>query len=84
MGDFRAHVRLSVEINSRHRHVDLHINWSPEDCCGVDRRISEVFEEVFSEARDDFNAGMEAELAAAAEANERAEWRRLKEKYEPT
>jgi hypothetical protein len=43
MGDFRASIKIEFSMGSIKDHVDMWINWSPDDT-GVDPRVTEWIE----------------------------------------
>ena len=86
MGDERAHLDISFEIFRKKYKHSMSINYHPNES-GVDRRVLELFETWYDEARADWerviNEDRREQEDAEKERLERAEFYRLKAKYEP-
>lgn len=85
MGDHRASIKIEFTMHAdKPAKTDMWINWSPDYSGGVDRRITEWFEEQSRAAMDRwFDAEFEKEELRRkdAEVLERAELARLQQKY---
>ena len=86
MGDHRAEVKVEMTLHGKtYTHHWGWINWDIHG--GIDRRVTEWFEECSRDALARFHDEMwkaEAdEREAATEAKDRAEFERLKAKYDP-
>jgi len=81
MGDMRASIKIEAEICGVKDTWDTWINYSPNDCCGVDERVLTFFRRLYARAsaRSD-KIDLQAEKERKEEA-ERDMLARLKEKY---
>jgi hypothetical protein len=81
MGDHRADIKIKFSMYGEEKKADMWINWSPEDS-GVDQRVIDFFEQA---AREMYNKGYLPLLVKEVEEDpERAEYERLKAKFEGT
>ncbi len=88
MGDHRASVKIEFSIYGEKYTMDSWINWSVggQHVREVDDRVIEFFQNSYLDARDKWEeASGEADRRRKeeAEAVERAEYERLKKKFEP-
>lgn len=85
MGDHRCSFKATFEMHGIKDSCDMYINWSP-DGDGVDRRITEWIEGLASKAMAKWHNEVEAERLERtkneSEAAERAQYERLKAKFE--
>ena len=86
MGDHRANIKIEITFHGVKDSVDMWINYFPEGCCNVDRRVTEFIEKVYLKGMkkwDEQQASyFEERDKADKERAERAELDRLKHKYE--
>lgn len=87
MGDFRASIKIEFSMCGIERKCDMWINWSPEDGPGtLDRRVTEFFEEAslagYAKFHEELSKADEENQARRKEEADRAEYARLKAKYE--
>ena len=81
MGDFRASIKINVEMGGVKDKTDMWINWSPNDD-GVDDRVISFFRNWSEKATNKIRGDIEDGFAANEEARERAQYERLKAKFE--
>ena len=84
MGDFRADITVSMDLVGREYAQSWNINWTPADCCGVDRRVAEFFQAAYEDAYGRWRESIDEHESSEIEKRERAELQRLKAKYELT
>lgn len=86
MGDHRATVKIEFTFHGKTYQMNSWINWSPDECSGVDQRVLDFFRQA---TEDGLTRYHEEEMAYHAEQrkketeeNEREQLERLKKKYE--
>lgn len=90
MGDHRADIKIKFSMYGETREADMWINWSPgsSDCDDVDQRVIDFFRNAYLEMRAEYDALFWEEekrrQELAQEVAERAEYERLKAKFEVT
>lgn len=86
MGDHRADIKIEMEFNGIKDKCDMSINYFPEDCCNMDRRVTDFFNGIYKRGMIKYNKMMQKrydeEHRQEIEAKERADLERLKIKYE--
>lgn len=88
MGDLRADIKIEFDFMGETKKADMSINYIGEscECYGVDDRVIEFFRNAYESGMHNYRAMIaEAEKEsrrAETEVKERAELRRLKDKYE--
>jgi hypothetical protein len=86
MSDFRASIKIEFEFMDVRDFADMHINYCPTDCCNMDERVIAFFTRVYEEGMVAHNKMIreqyEKENKENIECVERAQLKRLKEKYE--
>lgn len=86
MGEHRASIKIEFEFHDVKREYYGFINYTPESCCNMDRRIIDFFNDVYQEGL--FKYFEECQKREAEEEKEkieehdRAEYERLKAKFE--
>lgn len=85
MGDHRASIKIEMEFHGVKEKTDMWINYFPHDCCNMDRRVIEFFDDVYERGMakyDKFVAKERAkERGKEIEEEEKAELKRLQKKY---
>lgn len=86
MGDRRANIKIEFSMHGETKKADMWINWSPDDCDGVDQRILDFFSESARQMESKFWEAQEwaasKQRKKAEEEAERKEYERLKAKFE--
>jgi hypothetical protein len=84
VGDHRASIKIEIEFHGIKREVDMWINYWPYGCEyeHVDDRIIEFIRDVYHEGMAQYEEEMARIKECDRETEEKAEWKRLKEKYE--
>jgi len=86
MGDFRADIKIKLDLWGHKYSMDSWLNYSPEECCGMDKRVSDFFNESYEDAKskyDDMVYEMDKENREKEEReHELSELKRLKQKYD--
>jgi hypothetical protein len=90
MGDFRMTVQIEVDYLDKHYQFGVDggasINWCPEDGESIDPRVKEFFDAMWDDARSRYNdlvwESRREEESKATEKRDRAEYERLKAKYD--
>lgn len=86
MGDHRCNFKATFKMHGVEDSCDMWINWSPGDS-GVDHRITDWISNLADKAMAKWHAQVEADRMEATkgerETAERAEYERLKAKYDP-
>ena len=86
MGDHRASIKIEMEFHGVKDKCDMWINYWPEGSCNMDQRVIDFFDRVYQKGMDIYQDEVnkyEAERdKAEIEANEKAEYERLKTKFE--
>ena len=82
MGDHRASIKIEMEFHGIKDKADMWINYGPQECCGMDKRVVEFFESVYSRGIEKFNETMAEYEKDAQERKEKEEYLRLKKKFE--
>lgn len=86
MGDHRASIKIEMEFHGVKDSTDMWINYVPESCCSMDRRVADFFQSVYERGMDIYQAEMKKEdikrNRKQIEAKEKAEYERLKAKFE--
>ena len=84
MGDHRANIKIEFSMYGHTRKADMWINWFPSP--DVDQRIIDFFRDAYLEVCDEYDAICLKEEAKrqelAQEIAERAEYERLRAKFE--
>ena len=84
MGDHRASIKIEFEMHGVRRECDMWINYYPE-YMGCDERVLAFFEEAYQAAMDAWNESIddyEDRQRRETERAERAEYERLKKKFD--
>lgn len=82
MGDFRANVKIEIELYGVKDKCDMYINWSDigSPAEGVDLRVIEFFQTVNDRAVQKRSSELE-DYYEDLERQERSEYERLKQKF---
>lgn len=87
MGDHRASIKIEMTFHGIKDSVDMWINYFPEECCSMDKRVVEFFKSVYERGMDEYEEKLfEAQREYREQEIERTEretLKRLKDKYEP-
>lgn len=85
MGDFRADIRIKMNLIGKYYKYDAWLNYFPDDN-GIDRLISEWFKECWNDAKERHDKIIakqwEKYHEKEIEDGEKSKLKRLKEKYE--
>jgi len=85
MGDHRANIKIEMEFHGIKEKADMWINYFPQDCCNMDKRIIEFFKDVYVRGMANYCEEMEKidkeNRKDEIERAEKAELKRLKKKY---
>jgi len=86
MGDFRASIKIEMEFLGIKEKADMDINYSPNDCCNMDERVTEFFNNVYERGMEIYNENereyREKEYKDEIEKWDKIQLKKLKEKYE--
>ena len=86
MGDHRASIKIEFEFHGVKDKTDMWINYWPEECCNMDKRVSEFFNKVYEKGMRKYEDQMakyyEEKHKTEIEEREKMELKRLKQKYE--
>lgn len=85
MGDFRASIKIDMEIHGKPYKADLWINYAPESSNepGVDSRVIDFFRDSWEDSLSVYHEQMAEWDAQETERREKAEFERLQQKYAP-
>ena len=87
MGDHRSSIKIEMEFHGVKDKCDMWINYIPTDCCSMDERVIKFFRGVYEDGMAKFNEEMAAHefkrTKGERERAERAEYERLKKKFDP-
>lgn len=83
MSDFKASIKIDIHFMGKDYNADMWINWDGPDNRAVYKWLSEVYEDGCTRYESENHKRYAAQVAAEEEARERAEYARLKEKYDP-
>lgn len=85
MGDFRASIKIEFSLGDHSAKNEWWINWSPNDE-GVDRRVIEWLSDQgdigIAKIRQEIFDSQEKERTRVQEEKDRAEYERLKQKFD--
>ncbi len=86
MGDHRANIKIEMEFHGVKDDCDMWVNYFPRDCCNMDQRVIDFFNNVHEKGMRKYEVIMEKSYARQnkdkIEKQEKAELKRLKEKYD--
>lgn len=78
--DHRASIKIEMEFHGVKDSCDMYVNYYPEDD-GMDQRVSEFFRSVYERGMAVYNDSMAKRSEEEKECWERAEYKRLEQKY---
>ena len=85
MGDHRMNIKIEIEFHGVKQKTDMWINYIKDSMCETDRRIIEFIDGVYQKGMKVYNKDVEQyfakEHAKEIESEERAELKRLQDKY---
>ena len=81
MGDHRANIKIEMEFHGEKKTAEMWINYFPEECCGMDKRVVEFFQEVYEKGMKKFDHILEKQREKEIENEEKMELERLQKKY---
>lgn len=85
MGDHRASIKITFDFHGKKYKMDSWINYWPEECCGMDKRVVEFFNQSYADGMNRFEEKLAKfrakEDKERIEAEEKETLKRLQEKY---
>ncbi len=84
MGDHRMSIKIEAEFHGIKEKADMWINYFPHDCCDMDKRVIEFFQDLHERGMEKYNRRLTKYWKEEEKRKEIEELKRLQKKYPKT